>query len=59
MNMIGLETESSFQNNAAYIDGWLHALRNDKRLIVTAAGKAEKAVELILCNESPCDEAIS
>ncbi len=53
MNFIGLETKSSFQNNAAYINGWLQALRNDKRLIVTAAGKAEKAVEMIMGNESP------
>ena len=44
----GLETSSSFRNNAAYIQNWLHALRNDKRLIVSASGKAEKAVGLIL-----------
>ena len=44
----GLETSSSFRNNAAYIQSWLQALRNDKRLIVSASGKAEKAVDLIL-----------
>ena len=47
----GLETPSSFANNAAYIAGWLSALKNDKRLIVTAAGAAEKAVQLILGKE--------
>ena len=44
----GLETLSSFRNNTAYIQNWLSVLKNDKRLIVSAAGKAEKAVSLIL-----------
>ena len=46
----GLETSSSFRNNTAYIQNWLQALRNDKRLIVSASSKAEKAVDLILNN---------
>lgn len=48
VNYAGLETADSFKNNAAYIQNWLQALRNDKRFIVSAAGKAEKAVNLIL-----------
>ena len=48
VNAAGLETPSSFRNNAAYIQNWLSVLRNDKRFIVSAAGKAEKAVKLIL-----------
>lgn len=48
VNRVGLETASSFRNTAAYIQSWLNALRNDKRLIVSAAGKAEKAVDYIL-----------
>lgn len=44
----GLETSSSFRNSAAYIQNWLKALRDDKRLIVSAAGQAEKACNLIL-----------
>ena len=44
----GLETSSSLRNNAAYIQNWLKVLKDDKRLIVSAAGKAEKAVQLIL-----------
>ncbi len=44
----GLETSASFKNNAAYIQNWLTALRNDRRFIISAAGKAEKAVNLIL-----------
>lgn len=48
LNRTGLETASSFRNNAAYIQNWLQVLRNDKRFIVSAAVKAEKAVNLIL-----------
>ena len=50
VNHAGLETATSFRNNAAYIQNWLGVLKNDKRFIVSAASKAEKAVELILAN---------
>ena len=45
---VGLETSSSFRNSAAYIQGWLQVLKGDRRLIVSAAGKADKAVSFIL-----------
>ena len=45
---VGLETASSFRNSAAYIQNWLGVLKGDKRFIVSAAGRAEKAVNLIL-----------
>ncbi len=48
VNHAGLETPDSFRNNAAYIQNWLQVLRNDKRFIVSASGKAEKAVQMIL-----------
>ena len=48
VNHCGLETENSFRNSAGYIQGWLKALKDDKRLIISAAGAAEKAVNLIL-----------
>lgn len=48
MNLLGIETDGSIRNNAAYIQSWIKALRNDKRLIVSAASKAGKAVELIM-----------
>ena len=47
LNHVGIETASSFQNSAAYIQSWLRALRNDKRLIVSASGAASKAFDLI------------
>ena len=48
VNHVGLETSTSLRNNAAYIQNWLQVLKGDKRFIVSAAGKAEKAVNLIL-----------
>lgn len=47
-NYLKIETDYSFRNSAAYIQGWLRALNDDKKLIVSAASKAEKAVNLIL-----------
>lgn len=47
-NHCGLESETSFLNSAGYIQGWLKALKNDKRLLISAAGAAEKATALIL-----------
>lgn len=35
-------------NSTAYINSWLNKLRNDKKLIVTAAGQAQKAVNYLL-----------
>ena len=48
VNVAGLETANSFRNNTAYVQNWLTVLKNDKRFIVSASGKAEKAVNLIL-----------
>ena len=48
VNTVGLETANSFRNSAAYVQNWLKVLSDDKRFIVSAAGKAEKAVTLIL-----------
>lgn len=55
-NTLGIETESSFKNSAAYIQSWLKALRNDQRMIVSAASKAEKAVALIFGPTAEQDE---
>ncbi len=48
INRAGLETSASFRNSAAYVQNWLTVLRNDRKFIVSAASKAEKAVSLIL-----------
>ena len=48
MNIIGIESASSFRNSSAYIQNWLSVLRNDIKFIVSASSKAEKAVDYIL-----------
>lgn len=56
LHELGLETVKSFRNNAAYIQSWLSALKNDKRLIVSAASRAEKAIKLILGTQDEAEE---
>lgn len=48
MNILGIETNKSFRNSSAYIQGWLSKLRSDVKFIVSASSKAEKAVTFIL-----------
>ena len=48
MNIVGIETEGTFKNSAAYLQSWIHHLKEDEKLIVTAAGKAEKAVKYVM-----------
>ena len=36
------------KNSAAYLDGWLKALKADKKIIFKAAAKAQQAVDYIL-----------
>ncbi len=42
----GIEN-STIDNSASYIQNWLNALKNDKRLLVTACGAAQKAIDYI------------
>jgi antirestriction protein ArdC len=39
---------ATVNNSAAYIQGWLSKLRNDKRLLIQAAAQAQKAADFIL-----------
>lgn len=48
VHSIGIETLETFENSAAYIQNWLQVLHNDKKFIVSAASRAEKAVKYIL-----------
>ena len=48
LNTLHIESDHSVTNSTAYIRGWLKTLRNDRRLIIQAAGQAEKAVNYIL-----------
>ena len=47
LGQIGLETEGTFRNSVAYLQSWIEALRNDDKMIVWAASRAEKAVKYI------------
>ena len=40
--------ERTIDNSAAYLEGWLKQLREDKTLIVYAAAQAQKAADFIL-----------
>lgn len=48
MNLLGIETKKTFRNSTAYIQNWIQVLKNDPRFVVSAAGKAEKAVHYIM-----------
>ena len=58
LSSLGISTDTSFRNSVGYIQGWLKALKNDKRLIVSAAARAEKAVKLILNQTAAEAEAV-
>lgn len=40
--------DNTVEQSAAYIENWLGALRGDSRMVVKAAGKAQKAADLVL-----------
>jgi antirestriction protein ArdC len=46
---------ATIENSAAYIKSWLKRLKDDKKLIISAAGQAQKAADLIL-NKKPYGE---
>lgn len=48
VHMAGIESEHSFKNSTAYIQGWSRKLRENKKMIVEASSKARKAVNYIL-----------
>jgi antirestriction protein ArdC len=36
------------ENQAAYLAGWLKQLKSDKKLVISAAGQAQRAADWIL-----------
>jgi antirestriction protein ArdC len=40
--------ERTIDNSAAYVASWLSRLKNDPKLVITAAGQAQKAADFIL-----------
>lgn len=55
-NHFGIDTSKIQRNTAAYIQNWLTVLKNDSKMVVGAAGKAEKAVKMILGIEEGSDK---
>jgi antirestriction protein ArdC len=43
-----IDNRKAFRNSVAYIQGWLRALKNDNKMIVWAASRAEKAARYII-----------
>jgi len=50
---LGLEPE--FDQSAAYVEGWLKALKEDNRAIFRAASEAQKAVDYIMARAAQVD----
>ena len=48
INKLGIASSKSFNNSTAYIQSWLRVLKNDKKFIISASSRAEKAVKYIL-----------
>lgn len=44
----GIFDKPVMENAAAYIQGWLRALKNDKAIVITAAAQAQKASDMII-----------
>ena len=49
--------DRTIDNSAAYIQGWLGQLKNDRTLVVYAAAQAQKAADFILGNTADQSEA--
>lgn len=46
--MFGISTEETQKNSAAYLQGWLSALKADKQMLYKASSDAQKAVDYIV-----------
>jgi antirestriction protein ArdC len=45
--------EPDYQHHAGYLESWLRALKNDRKLLVSAAGKAQRAAAYIVGEPEP------
>lgn len=45
LKRLGIDCDKAFRNSVGYIQSWLKQLRNDRKFVVWAAGKAEQAVK--------------
>ena len=49
---VGINYDAVVENNAAYLQGWLNKLKEDKRFIFRTSAKAQQAARYILNSES-------
>jgi antirestriction protein ArdC len=54
----GINPESTMTNSAAYVQNWLKVLKGDSKIIVEAAGKAQKACDHVM-GSMPTEEEIA
>ena len=56
---MGIDNNDLTDNQAAYLQGWINALKGDSKLIITAASAAQKAFNFIASNFSkPVQESV-
>lgn len=48
LNKTNIDCKKAFKNSVGYLQGWSRALKEDKKMFVSAASKAEKAVNYII-----------
>jgi antirestriction protein ArdC len=52
-----IANDATLANSAAYIQGWLKALKNDRAMLVTAAQRAQRASDYILARTGAVEAA--
>lgn len=45
---VGIDNSAIYQNSASYLTNWMNAIGEDKSMIVYAASRAQKAVDMIM-----------
>jgi antirestriction protein ArdC len=50
---IGVEPE--FDRSAAYVEGWLEAMKEDNRMIFRAVSEVQKAMDYIMADSAQAD----
>lgn len=53
LNKCQIDGDKVTKNNAAYIQGWVEVLKSDKKFIIQAASRAERAVKYVLTGNHP------
>lgn len=46
--LLGIDNQALFNNSAAYLQGWINALKGDSRLLINAASQSTLAVDYLI-----------